>query len=139
MISVNTISPSLFTFPSPSGSFAASVFPDGFYVAKVGFFPPSVAARPAKPGDIVQLYANGLGPTSPNPPADSPFSGSFPLRSPLTVRIGPLDASVLYAGLISTGLYQVNIMVPNLPAGDHEVVLTTQGLSSISNVLLTVQ
>lgn len=38
-----------------------------------------------------------------------------------TIRIGTSAAPVGFAGLISPGLYQFNLTIPNLPDGDHPV------------------
>ena len=55
------------------------------------------------------------------------------------VRIGGLDAAVAYAGLISPGVYQFNVVVPQVGAGDQSVVAELRGLLTQSNLLLTVQ
>ena len=57
----------------------------------------------------------------------------------LSVRIGGLDAAVAYAGLISPGVYQFNVVVPQVAAGDQSVVAELRGLLTQSNLLLTIQ
>jgi len=38
------------------------------------------------------------------------------------VRIGGVDAAIAFAGLISPGLYQFNVVVPEVPDGDRTIV-----------------
>src|ERR1017187_1394203 len=54
------------------------------------------------------------------------FSGSAPLPStvPVRVQIGSVQAPVSYVGLVSNGLYQMNVTLPDLPDGDFEVIVT---------------
>jgi uncharacterized protein (TIGR03437 family) len=91
----------------------------------------------AKPGDALQLYGTGFGPTNPSVNPGVVFQGSAPLSNPVTVTIGGAPADVLYAGLVGAGLYQINVTVPSLAAGDHEVIAQIAGLSTPAGVLLT--
>lgn len=93
------------------------------------------SANPAQPGQIVQLYANGLGPVD-HPPATgepvplSPFART--LTEP-TVTIAGQDATVNFSGLAPgfSGLYQVNVEVPaGTPSGVQQVVLKINGVAS---------
>ena len=79
-----------------------------------------------KPGDYVTIWGTGLGP-APNvsteatkAPTPTNLCGSG-ATCPVTVWVGGQQATVTYAGLISgtVGLYQINVVVPNLvmPAG----------------------
>ena len=58
------------------------------------------------------------------------FSGAAPLSSsnPLTMLFGTTTATVEFAGLISNGLNQFNIVVPRVAAGDY---LVTPKIGSI--------
>lgn len=79
---------------------------------------------PAKPGETVMLYANGFGPTS-DPVASGSPSQSGSLAVLPIVTIGGLPATVKYAGLISPGLYQLNVIVPTgLSDGDQPITAT---------------
>jgi uncharacterized protein (TIGR03437 family) len=40
---------------------------------------------------------------------------------------------VEFAGLVGVGLFQINILVPNLPVGDHSVAIQFQGSSATSS------
>jgi len=54
------------------------------------------------------------------------------------VTVGGRAAKVLYAGLISPGLYQINIEVPELAAGEQEIVVTAQGTRTQQKAMLFV-
>jgi uncharacterized protein (TIGR03437 family) len=94
---------------------------------------------PAAPGELVILYANGFGPIAPPVVAGSEVqSGSLP-SLPL-IQIGGISASVQFAGLVSPGLYQFNVVVPSPVAnGDNPITAQYNGLTTQSGVLLTVQ
>ncbi|MCH8268017.1 MAG: matrixin family metalloprotease [Acidobacteria bacterium] len=100
-------------------------------VAPAGSFP---NARPARAGEVIVIFASGLGPVSPALPSGV-ASGANGTAIPVMpnvpqVTIGGLSAPpVLFAGLAPgfVGLYQVNVQVPQgVPTGDAvEVVITT--------------
>jgi uncharacterized protein (TIGR03437 family) len=80
--------------------------------------------RPVRAGEIVDLYASGLGPTDPPAPAGMAVRHPLPLASVPEVRIGGQPADVEYAGLVSPGVYQLNVRIPSgLPPGDAPVRL----------------
>ena len=111
------------------------------YVAPVGALLPEIS-RPARPGDYLQLYANGLGPTKQPYPIGRPFTADFPIADLLQVRvtIGGVPARVQYAGMTYPGLYQVNIQAPvGLPEGDLPLVLTIGGYSTQADAVLPFQ
>jgi uncharacterized protein (TIGR03437 family) len=55
-------------------------------------------------------------------------------------KIGGNPATVGFAGLISPGLYQFNMMVPSTAAnGDNSIICTYGGLSTPGGDLITVQ
>jgi len=94
-------------------------------------------ANPAAAGEILQLYANGLGPVSNQPPSGEPASAS-PLSltaAPVGVTIGGKPATVFGGGAFLApgfvGLYQINIQVPSgLSAGPQPISITVNGLIS---------
>ena len=92
-------------------------------------------ANPAKAGEIVALFANGLGPLNNQPASGDPALG-LPLattKNTPTVTIGNKDAPVSFSGLTPglPGLYQLNVTVPaGLTPGNQPVVVTIGGLSS---------
>jgi uncharacterized protein (TIGR03437 family) len=100
----------------------------------------SRVVRGAHSGDLLQLYAIGLGPTDPAVPTDKPFAGSAPLQGGARVWFGTDAGNVKFAGLVATGLYQVNVVIPtSVGAGDVFVTVEVDGVRSRNNVLLKVQ
>jgi uncharacterized protein (TIGR03437 family) len=98
---------------------------------------------PAKPGETIQLYGTGFGPTSPVLPAgiETPDSPTYALSPTPTATLGGLNAAVFFAGLTPTlsQIYQVDITIPaNAPSGDLPLVVTVNGVKSVSG-LITVQ
>ena len=89
----------------------------------------------AQPGQVVQLYANGLGPVD-HPPATGEPASASPLSHTLTlpeVTIAGQAATVQFSGLAPgfPGLYQVNVEVPaGVPSGVQPVVIKINGVDS---------
>lgn len=90
----------------------------------------------ARRGEVIQIYANGLGPVSNRPPSGEP-SPSNPVATTIdlpTVTIGGRPVAVQFSGLSpgSIGLYQINVVVPpELPAGtSQQIVISVGGLAS---------
>jgi uncharacterized protein (TIGR03437 family) len=100
---------------------------------------------PAKPGDVLTLYATGLGLTNPSFAAGQLPSGASSIASDLQVTIGSTTLAktdVLYAGVTpsTAGLYQINIHLPlAIPNGDQPVQMTVNGIASPSGGYMTVK
>lgn len=124
--------PGLFAFSPRRSRYAAAVHADGVLAAPEDLFGVGVPARPASPGDVIQLYGTGFGPTNPPTPAGIVLSAPAELADPaaLKIRIGDVEASVQWAGLIGAGLYQFNVVVPALNPGDHLIVADIAGRGS---------
>ncbi|MBZ5594857.1 MAG: hypothetical protein LAP39_21640 [Acidobacteriia bacterium] len=138
-------SPAFFTFSPPNQRYIAAVFPltnpDGSteYLAPSGAFGTGASSRPARSGDIVQLYGTGFGPTNPKPPPGESFFGALRTVMPVKLTVGGINADVTFAGLSSTGLYQLNVAVPSGVAdGDASVVATVGGVQSQGSVFIPV-
>jgi len=132
-------SPAFFT---AQGKYAAARHnSDGVAVAPVGFFGGSVTSRPAQPGESLQIYATGLGPTTPAVPAGQLVATPAPLSnlSLLHVTIGGVAATVQYAGIVSPGEYQINLIVPQLPDGDQAILATISGATSQAGVFIPIK
>jgi hypothetical protein len=73
--------------------------------------------KPAKPGEILALFASGLGPTRPGVEPGAPFpSGALQLcNSPVEVLVNGKPGEVLYAGGYPGAVdrYQVNFRIPD--------------------------
>ncbi|MBI2820547.1 MAG: S8 family serine peptidase [Acidobacteria bacterium] len=90
---------------------------------------------PAKRGEFLEVYVNGLGATNPSV-ATGQAAPSNPLATviiPPTALLGNVAATVHFAGLAPAfvGLYQVTIEVPsNAPLGEVPLSLTSNGVAS---------
>ena len=83
---------------------------------------PGYQFSPARPGEVITLWGVGFGlPT--NGVVNGSSSQSGPLPAIFGVRIGDIGAGITFAGLVSPGLYQINVIVPSSAAdGDNSVV-----------------
>jgi uncharacterized protein (TIGR03437 family) len=136
-----TAAPALFEFSSTTTIYAAGVHADGSYLAGPALAPKGIFGTPAKPGETIVLFGTGFGATQPPISATAPVASALPLARPedLRVRIGGLDAAIAFAGLISPGVYQFNVVVPQVDDGDKSAVAELRGLLTRPDVLLTVQ
>ncbi|HUJ22087.1 MAG TPA: hypothetical protein VLX58_11225, partial [Bryobacteraceae bacterium] len=58
----------------------------------------------------------------------------------ITVTVGGEVATVQWAGVIGSGLDQINVTIPpDLPDGDAELVATLAGFHTQTNLFITVQ
>jgi uncharacterized protein (TIGR03437 family) len=100
-------------------------------------------SRPVKPGETMLLFGVGLGPTTQLVPSGKPYSGASATVNPVQISIGGVvlpQTDVQFAGLISAGLYQINVLVPaGLGTGDQAITATTSSVQTQSNVMLTLQ
>jgi uncharacterized protein (TIGR03437 family) len=128
--------PAFFTIDN--GAYVAAQHSDYTLVASSGLLP-GVTSRPAQPGEIILLYGTGFGPANPAVPTSQLVTTPEPLANSVQVTIGGIAASVVYAGLVEPGTYQLNVTVPNLPSGDAPVVATIDGVSTQTGVSITVQ
>jgi uncharacterized protein (TIGR03437 family) len=96
-------------------------------------------ARPVKPGEVVQLYGVGFGPTTSPVPAGQPFSGAAPCVTMPQITIGGVPATVNFGGIVESGLFQFNVVVPNAGSGDQPLQAIAGGITTPGNVFLTLQ
>jgi uncharacterized protein (TIGR03437 family) len=134
---LSSVAPAFFLFSQGGGQYAAAVFPDGTYCGPADLFGAG-ASRPAKPGDVVELYATSLGQTNPQAPDGVLFSAAYPLKNTPVVTVGGSPATVQFAGLVSPGLYQINIVVPLVADGDATVQVTVGPATSPSGVFIPI-
>ncbi|HLI83960.1 MAG TPA: hypothetical protein VKV17_08580 [Bryobacteraceae bacterium] len=95
------------------------------------------------PGQVIQLFANGLGPVN-NQPADgypAPLNANQTTTQPCTVTIGGQPATVEFCGRApGEVIYQVNAVVPTgLGAGNQPIAISVGGQTSPSGVMIPVQ
>jgi len=119
--------PGALTYLEGGTRFAVATKPDGSVVK------PEPSASAAKPGDVISLYASGLAPSPAGALIESPQK-----LAGVGVIIGGLTASVQFAGLVSPGLFQINVVVPIVAAGNQPVAITVNGVSSPSEIYVPV-
>jgi uncharacterized protein (TIGR03437 family) len=127
------LAPAFFTYPSGTTSYVAAVHQDGTLVGPAG---PS--SRPAVPGEVIEIYGTGFGATNPASPTSQLISQPEPLSLPATVTIAGVNAQVQWAGIVSSGLYQFNVQIPNVAAGDRPVQTSIGGFQSVANAYIAV-
>jgi uncharacterized protein (TIGR03437 family) len=136
-----TAAPALFQFRAGATVYAAGTHADGSLLAGAALVQQGIPGTPAKPGETIVVYGTGFGATRPGISATALVPSPLILANPqdLRVRIGGVDAAIAFAGLISPGLYQFNVVVPPLGDGDQTVVAELRGLLTRSDLLLAVQ
>jgi uncharacterized protein (TIGR03437 family) len=124
------IQPSIYFYQVNSKNYAAALFLDYSLMGD-----PAIVSgtRKAKPGDLVQLYAAGLGPA----PAGSVPTSPIEIDG-VTATIGTTAAQVSYAGLVAPGQFQINIVVPQLPDGEYTITVSRSGKTSPANVFFEI-
>lgn len=117
----------------------AALFTDNTtFVARAGEVA-GVTSRPARPGETIIIYAIGCGAVSPAsaPGVIAPSGTTLPDPR---VFFGDAPATVSFAGLSpgSIGLYQFNVIVPNVAAGDQRLRLLVDGFALSQEVFTVV-
>ena len=93
------------------------------------------ASEPAKPQDMLVIFATGLGPVSPPVPSGvaAPPEVLSSVSAPVVVTIGGVEVVPTFAGLAPglVGVYQINVAMPGgLPAGGIMLSLSAGGAPS---------
>ncbi|MBI3665205.1 MAG: hypothetical protein HY236_03105 [Acidobacteria bacterium] len=145
-IQVNSFSPGIFTDP-PGGvgeGVVVFTYEPGVFAALPSIWYPH--DRPARPGDFLTIYANGLG------PVDHPVPNGEATPSPpplvrtvehLVVTLGGVACPILFSGLAPgfVALNQINIQVPKgAPKGAAvPIQIAVGGVTSSDQVTIAVQ
>jgi len=141
MVNLAAFAPGIFTLGGAVASQGAIVIAGTELVAA----PSAAGMRPAQRGEIVSIYATGLGPVSNQPATGLSASQDAPLSittSTPTVTIGGITGQATFSGLApgAVGLYQVNVHVPiGVSAGDAVPVTLNIGGVSSNTVTIAVQ
>lgn len=123
-VTVNAVQPGLLAVPAfriGSTQYAVALTTDG----NTFLLPPGaiqgLTTQRASVGQTIVLYGVGFGPVTPGVADGQPAPAQTSLTTALHVFIGGVEAKVSYAGLTpgSYGLYQFNVVVPQVPAGDQ--------------------
>ncbi len=100
---------------------------------------PVDASRPAVPGEVLVVFATGLGVTNPAVASGAAAPANPPAAAVLgvTASVGGRAAPVFFAGLAPgfTGLYQVNFQVPEGVSGNVPLTISSGGRLSNSVIV----
>ncbi len=121
-VEVKAAAPGLFGFTRDGKFFPAALFSGTTTYVGLG--------RAARAGDLIELYATGLGATREMPPVNEAPGRAYPVAdlSAVRVSVGGRAAEVLFAGVTLAGVYQVNVRVPQgVAVGDQALVLEVGG------------
>jgi uncharacterized protein (TIGR03437 family) len=118
-------------------NYVAATHANGNLIGPTRLYPGS--SSPAQPGEPIVTYAVGFGlPQTAITASSSSQSGSLPALPVCT--IGGQSAPAAFAGLISPGLYQINLTVPmTAPAGDDSMSCAYGGAETPLGDLLAIQ
>lgn len=112
---------------------------DGVVAAPEGVLADGAASRLVLPGEEILLFGTGCGATDPVVPADRMTKDAMAaVTDPVVLTIGGKPAVVAFAGAVGNGVCRVDATVPELPAGDAEVILRIGNFLSADAVLLAV-
>jgi uncharacterized protein (TIGR03437 family) len=135
MVQAQAESPSFFVFGG--GPYIAATHANGSYIGPTSLYPG--LTTPAQPGETIVMYANGFGSTS-TPVVSGSETQSGTLSPMPVITIGGVAATVTFAGLVSPGEFQFNVVVPpSLANGDQPIMAMYSGLTTQAGTLITVQ
>ena len=141
-VNVNAVEPGLLATPAfniGGVQYVAALNPDGTYVLPTSAIA-GVPSHPAKSGDVIVLYGLGFGPVTPSSAAGQIVQQATSLATNLQMSIGGATATVDYAGLAPgfTGLYQFNMTVPAVAAGNQPFTFTLDGNAGTQTLFLAI-
>jgi uncharacterized protein (TIGR03437 family) len=92
----------------------------------------------AQPGDAIELFGVGFGPTSPVVPAGQAFSGTAPINNSFSLYINNILVELKSVELRRAGLYQIKLIVPNgLGEGEVPIQASVGGMQTQIGVLFS--
>ena len=138
---VNAVQPGLFapaSFKVGGNQYVVALLPDLTYVLPAGSIA-GVQSRPAKPGETIVIYGIGFGPGDPDFPGGQIATDITSLTVPLQIMFGQTPAQIPYYGFAPNyvGLYQINVMVPELPDSDLVPLTFNLGGAAGTQILYT--
>jgi uncharacterized protein (TIGR03437 family) len=141
-VTVNPVEPGLLAPPNfkiGGTQFVVAQFADGTYVLPLGAVA-GLTGRPAVPGDILVIYGIGFGPVTPDISAGQLVGEANSLATDFHILIGGVECQVQYDGLAPsyTGLYQLNVVVPNVASGNQPLTLTVDGVNGTQTLFVAI-
>jgi uncharacterized protein (TIGR03437 family) len=127
------LSPAFLLFKS---NYAAATHADYTLIGPTSLYPG--LSTPAGAGETIELWAVGFGlPATQLVQGSGTQSGALPTLP--ICQVGGAAATVMYAGVVSPGLYQINLVIPNGAAdGDNQLSCTYGGSTTQSGTLISV-
>jgi uncharacterized protein (TIGR03437 family) len=130
-IEIRSSSPEFFRYFLGATAYVAAIHGDGTVVAEPVAAP---GLKAASSGETIQIFGTGFMVA----PAGEIVSNVINVPG-TTVRIGAANATVSFSGLTATGLFQANVVVPQVPAGDYPVSLTVGGVTNLVTGLISIR
>ena len=121
--------------------YLAALFTDGSFAIPQNAIS-GVPSRPAKPGDTLIVYGVGFGAVSGGFAAGTLVNQQNSLTTPVQFLFGTTLATLSYYGLAPsyTGLYQFNVVVPNVPNNNAmPISFTLGGVKGSQTLYIAVQ
>jgi uncharacterized protein (TIGR03437 family) len=121
-----------------TSEYVVATHADNSLVGPASLSSPGYPFTPAEPGETIVLYGFGFGlPATALVNGSSQQSGTLPALP--SVQIAGTAAIVTFAGVISPGLYQLNVVVPDSAAnGDNLVTCSYNGQGTPTGDLIAV-
>lgn len=144
-VSVDATQPGLLapsSFNIGGTQYVVALFSDGMTYALPQGAISAVASRPASPGDTITFYGIGFGQVNEGTAIGQIAQGQASLEAPVAFSFGGTPATVSYAGLAPNfvGLYQFNVVVPDIAAGNAvPVTFTLDGVPGTQKLFLAIQ
>ena len=137
-----TAAPAFFQLSAGNRSYVAGTHAEGSYLAGPALVQSGIPGTPAKPGEIIVLFGTGFGATNPRyrrpPRCPRPLPLGSSGKTFASASAGSMQP-IAFAGLISPGLYQFNVVVPQVDDGDVPVIAELRGLLTRPDLLLSVK
>jgi uncharacterized protein (TIGR03437 family) len=144
-ITVNTTEPGLLApavFDLGGQQYVVALYTNGTtYVLPTGAVS-GIAAAPAQPGQTIVFYGVGFGTVTPNSPAGQIVTVTNQLSGNFQIFFNGTPATVQFAGLVNgyLGLYQFNVVVPNVAAGNTvPVTFSLNGTPGTQTLVIPIQ
>ena len=143
-INVNVTEPGMLApavFNLKAGQYVAALFSDGVTFVLPPGSVSGVASARAKPGDTIVFYGVGFGTVTPNSPAGQIVTQSNRLNGNYQAWFNGTPATVSFSGLTGgyLGLYQFNVVVPNVAASDTvPLTFSLGGINGTQSLLISI-
>jgi uncharacterized protein (TIGR03437 family) len=134
-VGIAAASPEFFYFAPGDSDSIAAVNQSGAYIGPSGLIPTATFVA-ANPGDIVLLFATGLGATKSGLAPGQLEGSADPIAGPSSLSIGGVavqPSDLLYVGAAPgfAGLYQIDVRIGSyLQSGTQPVLLSVDGITA---------